>query len=151
MSNRIDKNSDKKKAKLKLIGFIVLIIGIVLFITAIFGFGSMNTDLFFLAFLGLPMIAFGSSMLMMAYQGAINRFNASQNAPVLKDTINYLKDETKINLGSNGKQCKSCGNLNDKDAIFCDKCGSSLVKICDSCSCENDGDAVFCKSCGKKF
>ena len=150
MNNIIDKNGNKKAKKFRMAGFIILPIGIILFITSLFGFANFDTELFLLSFIGLPMIAIGSSLLMFGYQGSIHRYHASQSAPILKDTLNYLQDETKINL-SNGKQCKVCSNMNDKDAAFCDKCGASLVKICDECNCENDGDASFCKSCGKKF
>lgn len=150
MSNRIDKDGNKKAKKLKVAGFIILPIGVLLFVTSLFGFASFDAELFLLSFVGLPMIAFGGSLLMLGYQGSIQRYHASQSAPVLKDTLNYLQDETNIKI-NDSKQCKDCGNMNDKDATFCDKCGSSLVKICDDCNCSNDGDASFCKHCGKKL
>jgi len=153
MSNKIDKNASKKKKILKVIGFIFLPLGLLFLI-----FGFSNFELFFLSFLGMPMLFIGSSCLMFAYQGSIARYNASQTAPVLKDTINYLADETKdtiVNVSNEIKnkqvKCHKCNHENDYNANFCDNCGSKLYKICSNCNEKNDADASFCKSCGKEL
>lgn len=153
MSNKIDKNASKKKKYLKIIGFICLPIGILSLLS-----GITNFELFFLSFLGMPLIFIGASCLMFAYQGSIARYNASQTAPVVKDTINYLVDETKdsiVNVSNEVKnkqiKCPKCNQDNDYDANFCDNCGNILNKICSNCSTKNDADASFCKSCGKEL
>lgn len=61
--------------------------------------------------------------------------------------------------------CKNCGYENEKDAKFCENCGSKLeeikpqvkeekltdAKICPKCGYENDIDAKFCEACGLKL
>ena len=61
--------------------------------------------------------------------------------------------------------CKNCGYENEKDAKFCENCGSKLeeikpqvkeekltdAKTCPKCGYENDIDAKFCEACGLKL
>lgn len=61
--------------------------------------------------------------------------------------------------------CKNCGYENEKDAKFCESCGSKLeeikpqvkeekltdAKTCPKCGYENDIDAKFCEACGLKL
>ena len=50
--------------------------------------------LFVCAFIGLPLLFVGSVMCMYGYVGAFSRYIAAEQAPVAKDTINYLADGT---------------------------------------------------------
>ena len=61
--------------------------------------------------------------------------------------------------------CKNCGYENEKDAKFCENCGSKLeeikpqvkeekltdAKTCPKCGYDNDIDAKFCEACGLKL
>jgi hypothetical protein len=67
------------------------------------GFGSFFTSmvhpsgppvLFFCAFIGLPLMFVGSVMCMFGFIGAFSRYIAAEQAPVAKDTFNYMADGT---------------------------------------------------------
>ena len=70
---------------------------------ALVGFGSFFISmeghsgppvLFFCSFIGLPLMFVGSAMCMFAFMGAFSRYIAAEQAPVAKDTINYMADGT---------------------------------------------------------
>jgi hypothetical protein len=50
--------------------------------------------LFWLGFIGLPLMAFGGWMCQFGYMGAITRYIAGETAPVATDTAKYIADET---------------------------------------------------------
>jgi len=50
--------------------------------------------LFFCAFIGLPLLFAGTVMCMIGFLGAMARYVAAEQAPVAKDTINYMADGT---------------------------------------------------------
>lgn len=165
-------NDENKKKKLKIIGFAVLITGIALAITAFAdffitiarfnefnGFGPGMPKLFFLGFIGLPLIAVGSMILKFAYMGKIARYTSNEVSPVIKDTANYLLDDTRDSIAGvfegikegPGIKCRFCGEVNKQGSKFCDNCGKPLAVICPSCSTANDADAKFCRNCGKNL
>ena len=47
--------------------------------------------------------------------------------------------------------CRSCGDENPDDAVFCGGCGASLVAVadCPECGAENPAGKKFCNACGK--
>lgn len=48
-------------------------------------------------------------------------------------------------------ECDNCNTINESDARFCKKCGSTLsykIQKCKKCGVVNDTEAVYCKSCG---
>jgi len=49
-------------------------------------------------------------------------------------------------------KCDVCGHTNTKDAVFCNNCGSKLIKEikCKSCDKPLPKDAKFCHHCGEK-
>lgn len=57
--------------------------------------------------------------------------------------------------------CKSCGALNDSDAVYCEACGKKLGEepasqpaselTCSQCGTKNKAGASFCKQCGTAF
>lgn len=53
---------------------------------------------------------------------------------------------------SNANICSHCQTENAKDASFCKRCGSKLMKerICPHCGNLLDPDSVFCGKCGEK-
>lgn len=159
---RIDKDSEVKRKKLKKIGLPCLIIGLLLiiiaFINFISSFGKGMPDLFFLFFIGIPLVFIGGTCLLHANIGKIARYTASQTAPVQKDVVNYLLDETKDNvvdiiksIDENKKECPYCLTENDFNAQYCKNCGKEICKICTFCNKENDSDAKYCDKCGKEL
>ena len=78
---------------LLLLGFICIIGGMVSFFAS---FGSAEPPhLFWLMFIGMPLMFAGSVLCMFGFMGAAFRFVAGETAPVGADTVNYLAEETK--------------------------------------------------------
>jgi len=157
---------------LRIVGFVSLITGIIMVISGISQMGSFNSSMPFSPFIGIFLIFVGNVCLSFGFMKKRNSFIASQNAPVQKDVANYMLDGTREEMGKTAKTifaqtnaasgstkptkkefrtCPKCGEKNDPDAKFCDKCGTSLVKICRSCGEENDADAVYCDNCGSRL
>ncbi|MEM7624932.1 MAG: zinc ribbon domain-containing protein [Planctomycetota bacterium] len=120
----------------------------------------------------------GAGMVKAGYLGAIVRYQASEIAPVGKDTLNYLADGTAPSVralsrnvaeglregfepGADAKadapppvDCPACDAPNEPDAKFCDQCGGAMPRPeataleCPSCNEPNDIDAKFCDACG---
>lgn len=132
-----------------------LLLGIAGALLVLLGFGTfaVRMDSFsgpptwsLLAFGGGGLLAvIGFAMASMGYQGAVARFSAGEQAPVLKDTAHYLSDgqgiagvgrtrsdaiggET-IATGATGTGpfCRQCGTRNDDTARFCDSCGTAMA------------------------
>jgi hypothetical protein len=131
-------------------------------------FGSMEPPRYFwCVFVGLPMLAFGSGLLKIAYFGRIVRYVAGEVVPVGTDVVNYSAEHTREGVRTYASsiaeglrsgavvqvKCAQCGAENDSDARFCKSCGSSLQKeiACPSCGKMNDTDARFCDGCGHQL
>lgn len=163
MNKILDPKNEKARKKFKIIGLIILGIGLTLFIISIISFfiafSSMEFPrLIWLPFIAIPLIAIGSFMTKLGYMKQMNSYVASQTAPVTKDTINYLVDgtsDTIANAINNAKNteiaCPNCQTLNDPDALYCDNCGKALKNVCPNCQTLNDPDASYCKKCGGKL
>jgi hypothetical protein len=71
---------------------IFLIVGAASFFTS---FGSFEPPRYFwCAFVGLPLLFCGGVMLAWGFLGAVQRYAAGELAPVGKDVINYLGENT---------------------------------------------------------
>ncbi len=175
MVNRIDQNHDDKRAALRFIGPVMLIVGVIFTaIGMVSFFASMGShsgpSYFWCAFIGLPLMAFGSMISKFGYLGSISRYVAGETAPVGKDVVNYMATETKgaireisaaVGQGlrsaetpENGPQiarCPQCHADNEITANFCKACGVPLPKSkpCPDCHEVNAPDARFCDNCGK--
>jgi len=84
---------------LRIAGPVILAIGFLCLITAMVSFfssfgGSGPPRLFWLGFVGLPLMFVGSVLSMYGFMGAVFRFAAGETAPVAADTANYLAAET---------------------------------------------------------
>ena len=142
-------------------GIVCDIFGAIAFATS---FGSFYTPspLIFLLWLGIPLTFVGVSCLIFGYLGTVQRYFASEVAPVMKDTTNYMMDGTRKETVQTIKEaadaikgkdtapvCPKCGTKNEAGAKFCDHCGSELKKKCPYCGEENDVDSFYCRKCGK--
>jgi len=178
MSQEIDPQHSDIRGLLRVIGPLVVgvgliftIIGISSFFSAFGGFEPPRN--FWCAFVGLPLMAIGSGICKFAFMGAVTRYIADEVAPVGKDVVNYMVDGTKDSVRdltasmsegiSEGVQkhvhagkveaifCPKCEHINDAQALFCKNCGAPLAKTrpCPNCNESNDPDARFCNRCGK--
>ena len=76
-----------------LVGLIFMAVGVISFFSA---FGTFQPPRqFWCCFVGLPILAAGGMMCQFGYLGAVARYVASESAPVAKDTVNYMAEETK--------------------------------------------------------
>ena len=179
MSRLIKENHGKIRGKLRIIGPSILAVGVLCMIVALIDFfmafgGSGSPDLFWLFFIGAPLMFVGGVMTSMAFMGAVARYQACEVAPVGKDTFNYMAQGTKDSVrdlaGAVGEGlglregdeddnverpaiCPACDEPNDHDARFCRKCGGSITqaKVCEDCGEKNDPSASFCDNCGRKL
>ena len=75
-----------------LVGLAFLIVGVVSF------FSAMNSHeqpgLFWCCFVGMPLLFVGAVMCQFAFMGAIARYTVAEQAPVAKDAVNYMAEET---------------------------------------------------------
>lgn len=127
----------KIKNRLKIIGFIVLAAGLActitgmvdLFVTAANASGM--PKLFFLTFIGVPMLGAGGWLLGFAFRREIMTYVKNESVPVIneagkeiapavKDIAEAAKSETKKTV-----KC-DCGAENPENAKFCNSCGKKL-------------------------
>jgi ribosomal protein L40E len=135
------------RSTLRIGGFVAIGLGIVLtglaMIDFFAAFGSFRPPtMFWMAFIGLPLIAVGSWMLKAGYLGPATRYVAGEVTPALRDTLGAL------GLTDADRICASCGARNAADAKFCDDCGAALQTTCSACGATNAPDAKYCDDCG---
>jgi hypothetical protein len=178
MSDEIDPKHAQKRGCLRVVGILLLTAGAICLIvgTAEFFISTGNWEgpkLFWLNFVGVPLLFVGIVMTAAGFSGAAARYSAGETAPVAKDTFNYLAEGTKdgvetlatavgrgIGAAISPDQhprtvtkilCPKCNHANEQQAKFCSDCGFSLrkTKACPNCGELNDPDAKFCDNCGE--
>lgn len=158
----------KNKKLIKVIGIIVLIAGIscvaTSFIEFFIKFGSFESPkLFFLGFIGMPLIFVG----IVLSQGKFGTYSSYSN-PYMKGTtnnyqskpqekiyeVNQSQEKTytkpKKKKGPKAK-CRFCGKINAAGAEYCEDCGTRLSIICPKCNSANDVTEKYCRNCGKRL
>lgn len=143
------------------VGGVFTVVGLVSFFSAFGGGGA--PELFWCAFVGLPLLGIGTACLKAGYLGSIARYVASETAPVAADTVDYVARETRDTIrsvagaitegvrghASSARECPSCRAAQRDDARFCDRCGTSLAAAtCAKCRTALDAAASFCHACG---
>ncbi|QDT72445.1 hypothetical protein I41_16230 [Lacipirellula limnantheis] len=58
---------------------------------------------FWCAFLGMPMVFVGGVLSMFGYIGTVQRYLVGESAPVAKDVVNYMGENTQPGLKAMGK------------------------------------------------
>lgn len=163
---RLNPGHTNARDVLRVVGPLLVGLGLILTVTGVgsvfASFGTFGSPrLFWCAFIGLPMLFLGAVMCKFAFMGRLVRYMASETAPVAKDTFNYMADGTQQGVrtmasaigqglrddGSESR-CGKCGQTNDADARFCQKCGAGLATTCPACSRPNKAEANFCDACG---
>jgi hypothetical protein len=170
---QIDPGHTGKRRVLRIIGPVVLLLGIMLtaigFLTVVMGDPFDHPGMAALPFIGMPLMFVGAVCSMMGFMGAVARYQANEYAPIAKDTFNYIAEETQdgvrtvasaIGEGLRGETrktdgadltCPDCGAPNEPGSKFCDQCGKPLPRdaVCPGCGEANDPDARFCDRCGR--
>jgi hypothetical protein len=82
------------------IGIILTLIGMISFFSTFFSsfdndFGSVKSPRYFwCAFLGMPLTFLGTVLTFAGFIGAFSRYFAGESAPVTKDVVNYMGENT---------------------------------------------------------
>lgn len=159
------------RSALRFVGFVLTLVGggftavgLLSFFGAMAG-GGMPQQ-FWCAFVGLPMLGFGTMLLKVGYLGAVTRYVAGEAAPVAVDVTNYVVANTADSLrraaravgeglrgegpASDGEPCPACHTAQARDANFCSACGAAMPReqACGSCHHRNPTVARFCNGCG---
>lgn len=165
-----EQKHNETKKKLRIAGIILLVIGA---ICAITGFADMfisvsnagMPSLFFLLFLGFPMIFIGTVLLIFSFKKEIGTYIKNESVPVINEAADELKPAVKsvvsaVKEGLKGEEtkdekgervCPHCGKHNDDDHAFCAYCGKPLGKVCPVCGAKQNLDDAFCGKCGAKL
>ena len=152
---------ERTKKTLKIVGIILAACGLVCSIIGFVDFfaafgGEGMPKLFFMLFIGLPLFAIGTVLLVFGYRRELMRYGKNEAMPVINEAGEQIKPFVK-SVASAAKEsgekvvCAQCGAENDGDAEFCKSCGKPMKKVCPDCKKGNDGDASFCDGCGKKL
>ncbi|MGZ8562867.1 MAG: zinc ribbon domain-containing protein, partial [Candidatus Limnocylindria bacterium] len=72
------------------IGLILTVIAFADFFSAFNSVGASMPSNFFLAFIGLPLMAAGGWMIRVGYLGPATRYVAGEVAPTIKETLGYM-------------------------------------------------------------
>ncbi|MDR3263301.1 MAG: zinc ribbon domain-containing protein [Clostridiales bacterium] len=162
----IQEKHQRTKAILKIVGPIVLGVGIIMviigfvdFFSAMGRFGA--PKFFWLFFAGFPFLGIGGVLTMTAFRSEIVSYHTREAAPVINEFSENVVPAVKnfasaVKEGISGTKdtaliCPTCGEKNQTDAKFCNTCGAPLKSVCTKCGEENAPASMFCKACGEKL
>ena len=130
MSGTTSEKNQRRRNAFRLIGGVLVAVGLVFLVVAMVDFlgamGSNDFDArptkFWMAFVGLPLIAVGGWLLQAGFLGAVSSYVADESAPALRTAGEALGTHP-----APGAFCRQCGKRGDAGSRFCDACGSALV------------------------
>jgi hypothetical protein len=128
-------------------GGLCLIIGMASFFMAFGGGGPPR--LFWMCFLGMPMIAIGIALCKFGYMGAVARFVAGETMPVAVDSVNYAAAGTKDAVETVARSVSK--GIASGVAAAGQEAGSSDVNFCPQCGGGLKADYRFCPKCGRQI
>ena len=171
--NRIDPQHQPIRNTLRVVGPLLLGVGVIFMIVGFVDFfsafgGFEPPTKFWCFFVGGPLLFFGGAMTMYGYMGRMARYVSQEMTPVATDTFKYAVGETKDSVrdlaGAVGEglglrksagaavhiRCQKCTHENEADAQFCSQCGAPMVRAdpCAKCGHPNEPDSKFCDHCG---
>lgn len=114
----------------RIAGIVLVVVGGLLLVVGLGSlFSTMSTEsmdgpkYFWMAFVGLPLLAVGGWCLQAGYIGAATRYVAGETVPVVKDSLDYLAGRSK----AGGRACTRCGTAEEDTAHFCSNCGTAFA------------------------
>ena len=175
--SRIDPGHGTTRSTLRIVGPVVLLIGLGFLIVGAVDFfsafgGRGFPERSWCIFLALPLVFVGGVLKKMGFMGRVMRYMSQEMAPPAKDTFNYMadgaKDGIKTVVGAIGEglresgvvggshptgRCPNCNAAVSDDAKYCGQCGHGLIRsrVCPNCGEVNDPHAKFCESCRHAF
>ncbi len=178
MRHNIDNNHEEKRNTLRMLGGIILGIGIIFTLIGLFSFFSAmgsgpsfrhkpnisfqggvpsfsqpsGPRYFWCAFIGLPLCAIGGSMLKFGYMGSVARYASQELTPVATDSFNYVAKNASEGIREVASSIKE--GLSDKapSEHKCPKCGATNAtdaKFCCQCGVSLKSEKI-CPACGDK-
>ena len=137
--NRINPHHSRQRTFLRILGPLILLVGIaftvvgmVSFFSTVGDFGSHSfgpefghsgvgaPDRFWCVFVGLPVSFVGLALCYLAFMGKVARYTSGELAPVGKDTFNYLAHETQEGMADiseaiyTGRSRRQVGSIEER-------------------------------------
>lgn len=154
----------KTKKTLRVLGVCLLAFGAVLAITGFANFfmsamaGGMPT-LFWMLFLGLPLLAVGLMLFLMSLRQEITRYVKNETVPIVNEAGEEIAPAVRAVAAAAREgftptehlTCGACGTENPAENSFCGKCGAPLARICPACGASVKAGDAYCGQCGKKL
>jgi hypothetical protein len=99
MSNLESPTHKSIRSVLRIVGPMILLIGIGFIAVGMISFFSAMGNFqgpryFWCCFVGMPLVFVGSVMCMAGFMGAFSRYVMTEQAPVARDTVNYMAEGT---------------------------------------------------------
>lgn len=158
------------RSTLRTLGPVLAVVGLICLIVAMVNvFGSAGSfggppKLFWLPFVGMPLLAVGLGMTKAGYAGKIARYYGREVGPAVSATFNEVAQDSAPGVRAvsgavrdgmadePGSRCSACDSENDADAKFCAACGEPMRAIaCGSCGHPAKTGARFCDECGSSL
>ena len=154
----------KTKMTLRVLGICLIAPGAVLAITgfADFFFSGMAGEiptLFWLLFLGFPMLAIGLMLLLTSFRQEISRYVKNETVPIVNEAGEEITPAVRAVAAAAREgfsptehlTCGACGAENPAGNSFCGKCGAPLARTCSACGASVKAGDAYCGQCGKKL
>ena len=154
----------KTKMTLRVLGVVLLAFGAVLAITGFADFffsgmaGEMPT-LFWMLFLGFPMLAIGLMLLLTSFRQEISRYVKNETVPIVNEAGEEISPAVRAVAAAAREgvtptehlTCGACGAENPAGNSYCGKCGAPLARTCPACGASVKAGDAYCGQCGKKL
>ena len=154
------------KRTLRVLGVVLLAFGAVLAMTGFVNFALSMSDplggtptLFWMLFLGFPLLAFGLMLLLMSLRQEITRYVKNETVPVINEAGEEIAPAVRAVAAAAREgvtptehlTCGACGAENPAGNSFCGKCGAPLTRTCPACGASVKAGDAYCGQCGKKL
>ena len=130
------------------VGLIFTIIGVLSFFSSFNNFGPGNFGFpkyIWCIFVGMPLMAIGLGICKFAFMGAVTRYIADEVAPVGKDVVNYMVDGTKDSVRDLSASVSEGISEGVETHVHA---GKAEAILCPRCNHINEAEALYCKNCG---
>lgn len=160
------KNHTKARTTLRIAGAAIMIPALVLIVIGMTDFFSSAASgekprLFFLLFIGMPLLFAGAVCLLFGFMGALQSYAVSQTVPAQRDAAKYMLDGTREEVVKTVRAvkddaaakmtCPRCGGKYSDGDKFCPECGAPVGSACPSCGAAVPEGAKFCPDCGARL